>query len=79
MSFLPVRAGVRPLDYKAVGTGSGASVEAMRAAIAQRAVPMSTSMPWPALQVRLQDVLLADPEDRPTAAELTELVAVVDR
>ncbi|MFD7416349.1 protein kinase domain-containing protein [Kitasatospora purpeofusca] len=67
-----------PLDYEAVGIGRGASVEAMRAAIAERAVPMSTSTPWPALQARLRHVLLADSEDRPTAAELTELVEAVD-
>ncbi|MGY0465835.1 protein kinase domain-containing protein [Kitasatospora sp. cg17-2] len=67
-----------PLDYEAVGIGRGASVEAMRAAIAERAVPMSTSTPWPALQARLRHVLLADSEDRPTAAELTEFVEAVD-
>ncbi|KOV36897.1 hypothetical protein ADK60_05610 [Streptomyces sp. XY431] len=67
-----------PLDYEAVGIGKGASVEAMRTAIAHRAVPMSTSMPWPALQARLRYVLLAAPDDRPSAAELTELVEAVD-
>ncbi|MFF7588158.1 hypothetical protein ACFZCK_11830 [Kitasatospora purpeofusca] len=67
-----------PLDYEAVGIGKGASVEAMRTAIAHRAVPMSTVMPWPALQARLRYVLLAAPDDRPTAAELTELVEAVD-
>ncbi|WP_328953068.1 hypothetical protein [Kitasatospora purpeofusca] len=50
----------------------------MRTAIAHRAVPMSTSMPWPALQARLRYVLLAAPDDRPTATELTELVEAVD-
>ncbi|MDY0812631.1 protein kinase domain-containing protein [Kitasatospora purpeofusca] len=67
-----------PLDYEAVSLGRGASVEAMRTAIAHRAVPLSTAMPWPALQARLRYVLLAGPDDRPTAAELTELVEAVD-
>ncbi|MFB8198909.1 protein kinase domain-containing protein [Kitasatospora purpeofusca] len=67
-----------PLDYEVAGLGRGTSVDAMRTAIAHRVVPMSTSMPWPALQARLRYVLLAAPEDRPTAAELTTLVEAVD-
>ncbi|MEK2490277.1 hypothetical protein WN990_11990 [Kitasatospora purpeofusca] len=67
-----------PLDYEAAGLGRGTSVEAIRTAIAHRVVPMSTLMPWPALQARLRYVLLAAADDRPTAAELTTLVEAVD-
>ncbi|WP_406095509.1 protein kinase domain-containing protein [Kitasatospora purpeofusca] len=67
-----------PLDYEVAGLGRGASVEVMRTAIAHRAVPLSTAMPWPALQARLRYVLLAAPDDRPSAAELGKVVEAVD-
>ncbi|MFF7992422.1 hypothetical protein ACFZDG_21840 [Kitasatospora xanthocidica] len=66
-----------PLDYEAAGLGRGAPVEEMRKAIATRAVPMSTTTPWPALQARLGYVLLAEPDHRPTATELADLVQAV--
>ncbi|MET8542948.1 hypothetical protein ABZW03_20190 [Kitasatospora sp. NPDC004799] len=67
-----------PLDYATAGLEKGAPVEAIRKAVAHRAVPMSTAMPWPALQARLRYVLLAAPDDRPTAAELAKLIETVD-
>ncbi|MFJ2781919.1 protein kinase [Kitasatospora sp. NPDC087315] len=67
-----------PLDYEAAGLGQRAPVEEMRKAIATRGVPMSAVMPWPALQARLRYVLLAEPDDRPTAAQLADLVQAVD-
>ncbi|MEV7783585.1 hypothetical protein [Kitasatospora sp. NPDC088351] len=67
-----------PLDYEAAGLGKGTPLAEMRKAIATRAVPMSAVMPWPALQARLRYVLLAEPDDRPTAAELAKLVEAVD-
>ncbi|MFD7829877.1 hypothetical protein [Kitasatospora sp. NPDC059803] len=66
-----------PLDYEAAGLGRGTPVEVIREAIAARAVPMSSRVPWPALQARLRFVLLAGPDDRPTAAELTTMVQAV--
>ncbi|MFG2905429.1 hypothetical protein ACGF13_10270 [Kitasatospora sp. NPDC048286] len=71
--------GTWPLDYATAGLGAGTPVEEIRKAIAHRAVPLSTAMPWPALQARLRHVLLAAPDDRPTAAELAELIEVVGR
>ncbi|MFE6049904.1 hypothetical protein ACFQ6N_04045 [Kitasatospora sp. NPDC056446] len=69
--------GTWPLDYATAGLEPGAPVETIRKAIAHRAVPMSTAMPWPALQARLRYVLLAAADDRPTAAELARLVEAV--
>ncbi|WP_234435092.1 MULTISPECIES: serine/threonine-protein kinase [Streptomyces] len=66
-----------PLDYESAGLGRGASVEAIRETIAAKAAPMSAAMPWPALQARLRFVLLAESDDRPTAAELADLLQVV--
>ncbi|MFB7473480.1 hypothetical protein [Kitasatospora sp. NPDC056184] len=70
--------GAWPLDYEAGGFAEDAPVEAKRKAIAHRAVPMSTATPWPALQARLRYVLLAAPDDRPTATELVKLIEAVD-
>ncbi|MFD0400125.1 hypothetical protein ACFVHI_18845 [Kitasatospora sp. NPDC127121] len=70
--------GTWPLDYETAGLTKGTPLEDRRKAIAHRAVPLSTAMPWPALQARLRYVLLAGPDDRPTAAELTKLVGAVD-
>ncbi|MEU1285647.1 hypothetical protein [Kitasatospora sp. NPDC005856] len=67
-----------PLDYDTAGLEAGAPVEEIRKAIAHRAVPVSTTMPWPALQARLRHVLLAASDDRPTATELAELIEAVD-
>ncbi|SDT81775.1 Protein kinase domain-containing protein [Streptomyces sp. TLI_053] len=67
-----------PLDYEAAGLVGDGPVEEKRRAIARRAVPLTTALPWPSLQARLRYVLLADPDDRPTAAELTELVRAAD-
>ncbi|MGW2542794.1 protein kinase domain-containing protein [Kitasatospora sp. NPDC001574] len=66
-----------PLDYEAGGVDKDAPVEEKLRAIARRAVPMSTVMPWPSLQARLRYVLLAGPDDRPSAAELKMLVEAV--
>ncbi|MFF2950001.1 hypothetical protein ACFVVU_01415 [Kitasatospora sp. NPDC057965] len=70
--------GAWPLDYEAGGLAKDAPVEAKRKAIAHRAVPMATATPWPALQARLRYVLLAAPDDRPTATELVKLIEAVD-
>ncbi|GAA2995375.1 hypothetical protein GCM10010519_30610 [Streptomyces lactacystinicus] len=67
-----------PLDYDTAGLDKGTPVEEFRRAIARRAVPLSTAMPWPALQARLRHVLLAAPDERPTAAKLANLVEAVD-
>jgi hypothetical protein len=67
-----------PLDYEAAGIGVDAPVEEKRKAIAHRAVPLSTVLPWPSLQARLRHVLLAAPDDRPSAAELTMLVKAAE-
>ncbi|MFE2723538.1 hypothetical protein [Kitasatospora sp. NPDC059327] len=66
--------GTWPQDYETAGIGSDAPVEIKRKAIAHRAVPLSTALPWPSLQARLRYVLLADADDRPTAAELADLI-----
>ncbi|MFE7593019.1 hypothetical protein ACFU6K_26785 [Kitasatospora sp. NPDC057512] len=66
--------GTWPLDYDTVGLDKGTPVKAIRKAIAHRAVPLSTAMPWPAFQARLRYVLLAAPDERPTAAELAKLI-----
>ncbi|MFB7124254.1 hypothetical protein [Kitasatospora sp. NPDC056273] len=66
--------GTWPLDYATAGLPKGTPVEEIRKAIAHRAVPMSTAMPWPALQARLSYALLAAPDERPTAAELAGLI-----
>ncbi|MFG2911301.1 hypothetical protein ACGF0D_00175 [Kitasatospora sp. NPDC048298] len=70
--------GTWPLDYETAALETGTPVEEIRKAIAHRAVPLSTATPWPALQDRLRDVLLAAPDDRPTAAELAKLIEAVD-
>ncbi|GAA1405214.1 hypothetical protein GCM10009639_51960 [Kitasatospora putterlickiae] len=66
-----------PLDYEAAGLGGSESVEELRRAIAAKAVPLDTATPWPALQDMLRPVLLGGPTDRPTAAELADLVKAV--
>ncbi|MGA5823640.1 protein kinase domain-containing protein [Kitasatospora sp. NPDC094028] len=70
--------GAWPLDYERAGLKKEAPLEEIRKAIAHRAVPIATAMPWPALQARLRYVLLAAPDDRPTAAELVKLIEAVD-
>ncbi|WP_316528127.1 serine/threonine-protein kinase [Kitasatospora brasiliensis] len=70
--------GTWPLDYDTAGLEKGTPLEEIRKAIAHRAIPLSTAMPWPALQARLRYVLLAAPDDRPTAAELAKLIEAVD-
>ncbi|MEV7771284.1 hypothetical protein [Kitasatospora sp. NPDC086791] len=67
-----------PLDYETAGLGKGTPPDAIRKAIAHRAVPLSTTLPWPSLQAGLRHALLAAPDDRPTAAELTTLVEAAD-
>ncbi|MFJ8443810.1 protein kinase domain-containing protein [Kitasatospora griseola] len=67
-----------PLDYDAVGLDPNTPLEERRKAIAARAVPLSARSPWPALQDHLRPVLLAEPDDRPTAAELANLLEAVD-
>ncbi|MER7705427.1 hypothetical protein ABTX81_21360 [Kitasatospora sp. NPDC097605] len=70
--------GAWPLDYETAGLGKDTPLSELRKAIAHRAVPISTTMPWPSLQARLRYVLLCAAEDRPTAAELAGLVAKAD-
>ncbi|MER7674917.1 hypothetical protein ABTY61_41585 [Kitasatospora sp. NPDC096128] len=67
-----------PLDYETAGLGKETPLEEIRKTIAHQAIPISTAMPWPGLQARLRYVLLAAPDDRPTAAELVKLIQVVD-
>ncbi|MFF3004562.1 hypothetical protein ACFVTF_17340 [Kitasatospora sp. NPDC057940] len=66
-----------PLDYESAGLGRGTPMKVIREAIAAKAVPLSSLTPWPALQTRLRSVLLAGPDDRPTAAELITVVQAV--
>ncbi|MER8099313.1 hypothetical protein [Kitasatospora sp. NPDC094016] len=70
--------GTWPLDYETAGLGKGTPLDALRKAIAHRAIPLSTRLPWPSLQARLRHVLMAASDDRPTAAELTMLVKAAD-
>ncbi|WP_282203492.1 protein kinase family protein [Kitasatospora fiedleri] len=70
--------GTWPLDYEIAGIGSDAPAEEKRKAIAHRAIPLSDVLPWPSLQARLRHVLLAAPDDRPSAPELTVLVKAAD-
>ncbi|WP_380283651.1 hypothetical protein [Kitasatospora purpeofusca] len=70
--------GTWPLDYETAGLAKGTPLDALRKAIAHRAVPLTTRLPWPSLQARLRHVLLAAPDHRPSAAELTMLVKAAD-
>ncbi|MFE9801575.1 hypothetical protein ACFYP6_22365 [Streptomyces goshikiensis] len=65
-----------PLDYKAASIDTKEIGPAKtRAHIANRRIPLDTSTPWPALQDVLRPVLLGRTGDRPTAAELADLLA----
>ncbi len=66
-----------PLDYEAAGIDRTDGVLPLRNAIAARAVPLVAKTPWPELQAVLRRVLLAEPDDRPTAGELGDLVGKV--
>ncbi|MFF0292392.1 hypothetical protein ACFYST_02575 [Kitasatospora sp. NPDC004614] len=70
--------GTWPLDYEAAGLNRETPLEDRRKAIAARVVPLSGTSPWPTLQDQLRPVLLAEPDDRPTAAELAKLLETVD-
>lgn len=67
-----------PLDYDDACLGRDTSVAELRKAIADKSVPLSGLMPWPALQARLRHVLLTEADDRPTAAELADFIEAVD-
>ncbi|MFI5616506.1 hypothetical protein [Streptomyces sp. NPDC051567] len=67
-----------PLDYTAAGVDpKNLSPAQLRSRIANREVPLDRAAPWPALQDRLRDVLLAKPAGRPTAAELAKTLAAL--
>ncbi|MFE2283862.1 hypothetical protein ACFXDJ_06790 [Streptomyces sp. NPDC059443] len=67
-----------PLDYKTAGIDTKEIGPAKtRAHIANRRIPLDTSTPWPAVQDVLRPVLLGGPGDRPTAAELGDLLAAL--
>ncbi|MFK0252059.1 hypothetical protein [Streptomyces sp. NPDC090445] len=66
-----------PLDYDAAGIKSDAGLDERRAQIAKRSLPFDTARPWPELRQVLLDVLRAEPDDRPTAAELGVALAAV--
>ncbi|MGW4384825.1 protein kinase domain-containing protein [Kitasatospora sp. NPDC004531] len=70
--------GTWPLHYSAAGLSRETPLGKHREAIAARAVPLSQALPWPAIQNHLRPVLLAEPDDRPTAAELAKLLETVD-
>ncbi|MFI7272708.1 hypothetical protein [Streptomyces sp. NPDC049879] len=66
-----------PLDYAAAGLPPDIGPAARRIAIASRTIPLSSEGPWPALRDILEPVLLAEPEDRPTAHELGDALAAL--
>ncbi|WP_030245910.1 protein kinase domain-containing protein [Streptomyces sp. NRRL S-350] len=67
-----------PLEYAAAKLGRDTPVAELRKAIAARTVPLSARTPWPTVQNHLRNALLSEPDDRPTAAELADLVQTVD-
>lgn len=64
-----------PLDYRAADIGPDTGPADRRAVIATGEIPLDSATPWPALQDVLRPVLLAGPDDRPTAAELGDTLA----
>ncbi|WP_405798101.1 hypothetical protein [Streptomyces sp. NBC_01506] len=64
-----------PLDYAAVGLQPDIGPAVRRAAIATGRIPLDSAIPWPTLQDVLRPVLLSGPDDRPTAAELGNVLA----
>jgi serine/threonine protein kinase len=67
--------GAWPLDYSAVGLSADeAQPEELRRVIATGTVPLLPATPWPVLQDVLRPVLLANAEDRPTAAVLAAML-----
>lgn len=68
--------GTWPLDYRTVGIDPKACTpHRLREHIATGRIPLTTARPWPALQEALLPVLLSAPDDRPTAAELADVLA----
>jgi len=70
--------GTWPLHYEAAGLDRDTPLPELRHAIATRTVPLSAASPWPTLQECLRPILLAEPDDRPTAAELAKTLETVD-
>lgn len=67
-----------PLDYAAVGIDPKVlGPEGLRCAIATGVVPLDSNEPWAALQRGLGQVLKAEAGDRPTAAELGDVLGVI--
>ncbi|MGA6173085.1 hypothetical protein ACPEIF_22915 [Streptomyces sp. NPDC012600] len=69
-----------PLDYRWAGIRPHAiGAAGLRQVIATGAIPLSSVRPWPELQLVLEDALLAPASERPTAAQLTDLIGCVAR
>ncbi|MFF7637635.1 hypothetical protein ACFZB9_31495 [Kitasatospora sp. NPDC008050] len=67
------------LDYEAAAIDRRIVGPAgLRDAIAARRVPLSTVTLWPELQAVLREVLLSEPDDRPSAGELAALIGALD-
>ncbi|REK88783.1 hypothetical protein DY245_19095 [Streptomyces inhibens] len=67
-----------PLDYAAAGIDPHRLTPAeLRAHLATGRIPLDTAAPWPKFQDVLRPVLLAEPAERPAAAELAQALAEV--
>ncbi|MCX4750319.1 hypothetical protein OG455_33240 [Kitasatospora sp. NBC_01287] len=67
------------LDYEAAAIDRRVVGPAgLRDAIAARRVPLARVTPWPELQDILCEVLLSEPDNRPTAGELAALIGTME-
>jgi len=64
-----------PLDYRWAGIRPHAiDAAGLRQAISAGSIPLDSARPWPELQHVLEGALLAPASERPTAAQLTDLI-----
>ncbi|MFF3097616.1 hypothetical protein [Streptomyces cyaneofuscatus] len=64
-----------PLDYRWAGIRPHAiGAAGLRQAISTGSIPLDSARPWPELQHVLEDVLLAPASERPTEAQLADLI-----
>ncbi|WP_430478077.1 hypothetical protein ACQZM9_07790 [Streptomyces sp. P11-1] len=64
-----------PLDYNWAGIRPHAiGAAGLRQAISTGSIPLDSDRPWPELQHVLEEVLLAPASERPTAAQLTDMI-----
>ncbi|MFJ1591512.1 hypothetical protein ACIOD0_14860 [Kitasatospora albolonga] len=64
-----------PLDYGWAGIRPHAiGAASLRQVIATGTIPLDSVRPWPELQLVLEDALLAPASERPTAAQLSDLI-----